>query len=62
MRGRIRRGSNAGNENISPDNTHSNSYEPIPGTIKAVKARLSEIFSGCSDFTHGDLIQEKQLD
>ena len=59
MRGRIRRGSNAGNENISPDNTHSNSYEPIPGTIKAVKARLSEIFSGCSDFTHREISYRK---
>jgi len=49
---RIRKRSRTGNQNSNEDNTHADSCEQIPKTIEAVEARLSEIFSGCSDFMH----------
>ena len=55
MFGRIRKQSRTGNQNSNDDNVHADSYEPIPKTVEAVKVRLSEIFSGCSDFLHREI-------
>ncbi|MBM7686727.1 spore germination protein [Defluviitalea raffinosedens] len=55
MLGRIRKQRKTGNQNTNADNAHADSYEQIPKTIEAVKARLSEIFSGCSDFMHREI-------
>jgi len=52
---RIRKRSRAENQNTGHDNTHTNSCEPIPAAVEAVKARLDEIFSGCSDFIHREI-------
>jgi spore germination protein KA len=55
MFGRIRKQSRTGNQNTNDDNSPADSYEQIPKTVEAVKARLSEIFSGCSDFMHREI-------
>ena len=60
MFGRIRKQSRTGNQNSNDDNVHADSYEPIPKTVEAVKVRLSEIFSGCSDFLHREIYQPLQ--
>jgi spore germination protein KA len=52
---RIRKRSRTGNQNSNEDNTHADSCEQIPKTIEAVNVKLSEIFSGCSDFMHREI-------
>jgi spore germination protein KA len=52
---RIRKRSRTGNQNTNDDDAHVDSYEQIPKTVEAVKDRLSEIFSGCSDFMHREI-------
>lgn len=55
MLGRIRKRNKTGTQNTNDDNAHVDSYEQIPKTVEAVKTRLSEIFSGCSDFMHREI-------
>ncbi|MGI6585435.1 MAG: spore germination protein [Lutisporaceae bacterium] len=55
MLGRIRKRNRTGNENTNDDDAHVDSYEQIPKTVEAVKDRLSEIFSDCSDFMHREI-------
>jgi len=55
MERRARKRSKAQNQKISHDNMHTGSYGTIPETVEEIKARLSEIFSGCSDFLHREI-------
>jgi spore germination protein KA len=50
MFGRVRKRGKAENQNNNCNNMHAGSYGPIPGTIEAVRTKLGEIFSDCSDF------------
>ncbi|MCR4435808.1 MAG: hypothetical protein QHH06_13615 [Clostridiales bacterium] len=42
--------------NADIDNIRNDKNEPIPQTIYAVKARLNEVFSECSDFMHRKIV------
>jgi len=52
---RERNRNKTGNQSISHDNAYTGSYEPIPETVEAVKARLGEIFSDCCDFIQREI-------
>ncbi|HHW47888.1 MAG TPA: spore germination protein [Clostridiaceae bacterium] len=54
-RKRIRKRIKVRNQSTGHDNTHTDSCEPIPETVEAVKERLGEIFFGCSDFLHREV-------
>ena len=49
MFGKIRGRYREGRQKPGSANASTGSYGPIPGKLKAAKARLGEIFSQCSD-------------
>ncbi|HHV98522.1 MAG TPA: spore germination protein [Clostridiaceae bacterium] len=52
---RSRKGSKTENRNTSNDNTYTDTYGPIPKSVEDVNARLSEIFSDCTDFIQREI-------
>jgi len=43
-------------QNANINSIRNDTNEPIPQTIEAVKARLNEVFSECSDFIHREIV------
>lgn len=56
MFGKTRKRNRMVKQNTDIDNLCDDTYEPIPQTIEAVKARLNEVFSECSDFMHREIV------
>lgn len=56
MFGKTRKRNRMVKQNADIDNLCDDTYEPIPQTIEAVKARLNEVFSECSDFMHREIV------
>ncbi|MCR4436797.1 MAG: spore germination protein [Clostridiales bacterium] len=53
---KIKNSNRAAKQNINSDGACIDENEPIPQAIEAVKARLGEIFSGCSDFMYREIV------
>lgn len=56
MLGKTRKRNRIVSQNTNIDGIRNDTNEPIPQTVKTVKARLNEVFSECSDFVHREIV------
>lgn len=56
MFGKAKKYNGKAKQNANSPVTCNETNEPIPQTIEAVKARLNEVFSECSDFIHREIV------
>jgi spore germination protein KA len=56
MFSKIKRHLRLGKQGESIDTSYTGINEPIPQKIEAVKERLNEVFSECSDYMHREIV------